>query len=106
MNTLNDITLSAANGNGNSGNRFFVRRHIVNHNWVVIHRDGRLSPTVGGQTRCRVVQITRREFDALPRKRRAALVAEEYRRGAALIRDSELVVTRIIKEHFKAIGGA
>jgi hypothetical protein len=69
---------------------------------VIIHRNGRLSPTVGGRTRPQLHQISRREFDALPRKRQAAILGEEYRRGTALVRDSELSVSRTTTEHFNA----
>jgi hypothetical protein len=92
--TRNDVTIPTG---GNNGKRPLPR---PNPNWVVIHRNGRLSPTVNGQTRCRLHQISVREFDALPRKRQAAIVAEEYRRGTPLVGNSELTISRTTTEHF------
>jgi hypothetical protein len=74
----------------------------INGNWVTIHRNGLLSATVNGQTRTRLRQISRREFDALLRKRQAAIIGEEFRRRMALVRDSALTVSRTTTEHFEA----
>ncbi|PWT80406.1 MAG: hypothetical protein C5B58_11740 [Acidobacteria bacterium] len=100
--TRSDVTTPAGGSNG--------KRPLAkpNSNWVVIYRNGRLTPTVNGQTRRRVRQISRRELDALSRKRPAAIVAEEYRRGTPLIRNSELTISRTATEHFNGLkkGGA